>query len=254
MMVRPTLLFGSQSSHTFLAQQDDAARRRLTIDDAMPSLTPHRKGRRLQQGSQCFCAAVNRIDGAPTAREFGERYNSDVRGLAIQDMLGGSNYVVTSLGEDKSNNVATQPPRGTQCNINADCIAANQGANCVNNQCLHDGNPRITLTWEGDDDLDLIVMTPDGTTIWYQNDFDSVSRGTFDTGYVQDVSGQHVESVYFPQGPVGEYRIIVSSFEKRGDADKWTIEVFEGDVSVLNLQGDGSSEESDDEGIVYFYQ
>ena len=99
MMVCPTLLFGSQSSHTFLAQQDDAARRRLTLDDAMPSPTPHRKGRRLQQGTQCFCAAVNFVEGAPTAGEFEERYKRDVADLADQGMLGGHNYAVTSLGE-----------------------------------------------------------------------------------------------------------------------------------------------------------
>ena len=83
----------------FVAQQDDGARRRLTIDDAMPSPTLHRNGRRLQQGTQCFCAAVNFVEGAPTAGEFEERYNRDVRDLVNQGMLGGNNYAVTSLGE-----------------------------------------------------------------------------------------------------------------------------------------------------------
>lgn len=50
------------------------------------------------------------------------------------------------------------------------------------------------LTWEGDDDLDLAVYTPDGSRIGDDATFDDNAGGSFDTLFFQEVLPLHVES------------------------------------------------------------
>ena len=53
----------------------------------------------------------------------------------------------------------------------------------------------MTLTWEGDDDLDLAVDVLDGersVRIDYYNAFDEDSGGSFDTLFSQDVYAPHL--------------------------------------------------------------
>ena len=38
---------------------------------------------------------------------------------------------------------------------------------CFENRCIVDGTPRFTLSWEGDDDLDLSVNPPVGSRVDY---------------------------------------------------------------------------------------
>ena len=216
--------------------QDDAARRSLLAIDAKernePSLV------RFLQGEQCYCAAVNSLAGAPSRREFSERFETDVinvLGFVTNELT------VVSSGEKIGGLVdVTLPTQIMRCQTTADCGGIKPQV-CASNRCIHDGNPRITLTWDGDDDLDLLVVTPDGATIWYDNNFDPVSLGAFDTGHAQDVPGQHVESIYFPlrSAPPGIYQIWVSSFEERGEPDSWTVEVFSRGSSRMVVTGQG---------------
>jgi hypothetical protein len=193
------------------------------------------------------------VDGAPTEREFSERYNQDVQLAAASNLLGGSQYAITLLNEHVDPSVVTTPPRTTHsCGIASECIAANQGSVCVNNECLRDGNPRFTLTWTGDDDLDLSVVTPAGVKISYQNDFDAATNGAFDTGFVQDVYGSHVESIYFPTGPDGAYHIFVTQFAEQGEEDDtWTLQVFMGGAVIAQISGEGSDGDEENGGMIY---
>jgi hypothetical protein len=178
----------------------------------------------MQSGAQCYCAAVNVVNGAPTEREFSERYNTDIQ--ASTKVLG-HNYAITSFSEEVQDNTPTEPPR-VECTLASECVKNKAGTLCVNSECINLGNPRITLTWEGDDDLDLSVFTPSDTEIWYDSPFDKKTSGVFDTGFVQDVSAPHAESIYFPRSgaPGGTYGIAVYDYEIRNGADPWKIEVF----------------------------
>jgi hypothetical protein len=209
--------------------------------------------RSLQASTSCYCAAVEFVDGAPTEREFSERYNQDVQLAAASNLFGGSQYTITFLNEHVDPNLVTSPPRTYHyCDTAAECIAANQGSVCVSNECLRDGNPRFTLTWTGDDDLDLSVVTPAGVNISYQNDFDATTNGAFDTGFVQDVYGSHVESIYFPTGLGGTYHIFVAQFAEQGEGDdNWTLQVFVGGAMVGEISGEGSDADEENGGIIY---
>jgi hypothetical protein len=172
--------------------------------------------RRLQNGDQCVCAIDKVADSPPTVREFLEIFSPDV----------GQKIVITNV-EETGNGVIGELATRKECNINSDCVAINKGTLCVNFRCLHEGNPRVTLTWEGDDDLDLVVKTPDGTAINFTTNFDHVTGGAFDTLYSQDGYGQHVESIFFPVsgGPSGDYKVEIIMFEQRGTPDNWTLVV-----------------------------
>mmetsp|Transcript_23032 Transcript_23032/g.38068 ORF Transcript_23032/g.38068 Transcript_23032/m.38068 type:complete len:658 (-) Transcript_23032:243-2216(-) len=236
---------------------DDAARRRSLMTHNELTRAPPQHGRFLQQSNAqesatCYCAAVNFVDGAPTEREFSERYNHDVQLLSA---LAGNQYTIAALNEQVDSTVVTTSPRtALQCNSAAECVASKEGSVCINNECLHDGNPRFTLTWTGDDDLDLSVITPFGTKVWYQHNFDATTNGAFDTGYVQDVYGSHVESVYFPVGPEGKYRILVSQYKEQGEGDdEWVLEVVVNGMIAMQLNGKGAEFDEEEGGIIYHH-
>jgi hypothetical protein len=198
----------------------------------------------MQSGDQCFCAADNIANSAPTVREFSEQFNYDLSSLTSTL---GSQYAAIMIQEETDGTAPVEPSR-KECTVAADCTGQ-KGTLCVNNACLNEGNPRITLTWEGDDDLDLSIFTPDGARIWYQLDFDPRTGGSFDTLFSQDGFAPHAESVYFPTSgaPAGTYRIQVDSFQERGGSpDKWTIEVFTaagGAVPVFVEQSTGNQDD-----------
>lgn len=129
-----------------------------------------------------------------------------------------------------------------ECCSNADCI--HDDDICVHRNCINDGYFRFTLTWIGDDDYDLFVITPDGTEISYNNIFDPISLGKLESEVDQEVYGYHVENIYFPieGGPLGVYRFFVRPFITIGEVDEWTIIVKEAGNLVAAQSGLGSSE------------
>lgn len=188
------------------------------------------KYRRLETDDQCFCAASNFNLGAPTEREFTEHYDTDIQTLVDRGILA-SQYPILAFKEEEDDPTEDPVPVQEECSIDADC-ASNLALTrlCINHHCVNEGDPRITLTWEGDDDLDLSVVTPQGVRVGYDNDFDQLSGGSFDTGFVQDVEGSHVENIFFPVSgiaPVGDYTIEVDPYEEREGSDTWLLQVFE---------------------------
>ncbi|KAI2501525.1 hypothetical protein MHU86_12970 [Fragilaria crotonensis] len=146
--------------------------------------------RRINSEDQCFCAVANVANSAPTEREFLVGYNGELSSLTPQL---GAEYVVTTVNEEGTG--GDDYSSRQECTANADCVNADKGELCVNFSCIHAGNPRVTLTWTGDDDLTLLYIR---------------------TG------------IYFPMkgAPPGTYNIEVYSWEERGSADAWKVEVF----------------------------
>jgi len=132
------------------------------------------------------------------------------------------------------------------CCIDENCEA---GEVCVNEVCILRGNPRFTLTWFGDDDLDLHVITPGGVEIFWNNRIDEISGGFLDFDDLGGIPSLRVENTVFqvPETtPNGNYTYFVVNFQQRGEADSWTLEVFEDGVGEEGLPiqtrfGEGSS-------------
>ena len=63
---------------------------------------------------------------------------------------------------------------------------------CEETKCINKGNPRFTLTWFGDDDLDLYVITPQGDQIYFENPIDTTSGGELDRDSIpsEDAPGE----------------------------------------------------------------
>jgi hypothetical protein len=177
--------------------------------------------RRLQQSGDCFCPVEPIANTPPTEREFLETFQADLLQTNLTE-----NITLVAIDEEYSNN--TSDVQRDECDSDAECLVNGRGDICVNDACLHEGNPRFTLTWEGDDDIDLIVVTPAGVNITYKATRDPFSRGYFDTQFSQVGFAPHVESITFPMtgGPGGTYKVYVNPYEEIDSSDTWTLEVF----------------------------
>ncbi|CAJ1965099.1 unnamed protein product [Cylindrotheca closterium] len=142
-----------------------------------------------------------------------------------------------------------QRPTGSVCSIltdeccsDFDCPTARDF--CVRAYCIRDGSPRFTLTWDGDDDLDLIVDTPLGTTLSRSLIFDPLSGGIFEADNNQEELGSHFENVYFPLAgsPFGEYSLQVRSFRRNGSDDSWTLQIYSDGNLIDTKSGAGESD------------
>lgn len=230
----------------------------LSVESFDEFSSQFQRGRnRWLQGADCFCSAVEVVDGGPTEREFFLSYDEKVRQLSTE----GRFREVDSLSKlDESERPqdpgAPRPPRATQCTESFDCQRSQQGQLCVSNQCLFQGNPRFTLTWTGDDDYDLSVLTPDDIEISFSSPFDPLSLGVFNTRFAQQVEADHVESIYFPPSgtaPSGLYEVAVTQFAQRGGAsDTWLLEIF-GSQGVLEQSHSGQGGTASSGNLAYFF-
>lgn len=111
-----------------------------------------------------------------------------------------------------------------------------------------DGSVRVTLSWTGDDDLDLHVTDPNGDTIHWINPI-SPSGGALDR---DDNAGIRcgldtaepggVENVFWPLGgaPTGTYTVEIHSWYDCAPANAtWRLQVFVGGVLVQDQTGSG---------------
>lgn len=143
---------------------------------------------------------------------------------------------------DSAESAATCSLNDNECCDDSDCDVSQEI--CVQGTCIDRGNPRFTLTWTGDDDLDLTVVTPFGTTLAVASPSDPLSGGIFGEEGDQYAFGQHVENIFFPlpRGPAGTYTFVVTSFDEIGTPDKWTVTVFVDDSPVLTKTGTKTSD------------
>ncbi|CAJ1944473.1 unnamed protein product [Cylindrotheca closterium] len=133
----------------------------------------------------------------------------------------------------------------TECCTNSDCESGTEL--CVSNFCIKQGNPGFSLSWCERDDLDLIVITPDGFKINYQHPKDPSTGGTLDKDDIPDVNEEgrcYVENIVFPAGaPKGDYVFSVDSYYEHLGPDTWTVRVYLGDEEQVVKSGTGDSEE-----------
>lgn len=108
-----------------------------------------------------------------------------------------------------------------------------------------DGSVRVTLTWEGEDDLDLHVIDPMGSRIDYQTPT-SPSGGTLDRDDNVGVCGTDtepggVENVFWPttpSAPPGTYTVEIYSYYDCAPVNaSYTLQVFVGGSLVLTETG-----------------
>lgn len=95
---------------------------------------------------------------------------------------------------------APPPPCGGRCQ---------QGQICVNEACVYTGPLRFTLTWDQPGDMDLHIVTPNGSDVNYRQ-----PRGGGGTLDRDDRTGTGPENIYWPQNPpYGTYLVCVEAFQ-----------------------------------------
>jgi hypothetical protein len=82
---------------------------------------------------------------------------------------------------------------------------------CVNGMCVGEGNLRVSLTWSRPGDMDLHVLTPNGSHIYYSNKGPDATTqfGQLDA---DDLTGTGPENIFWDVGvvpPSGTYNICV---------------------------------------------
>ncbi len=118
------------------------------------------------------------------------------------------------------------------------------------------GDVSFRLTWNTPEDLDLHVMEPDGTHIYYNNTGPTSTGGQLDvdSNYPCGANSNAVENVFWPVGsaPHGTYTFWVtrwSSCSSYGGTDtpSFTLQVLEGNSVVRTINGvmpaDGTTQE-----------
>ena len=126
-----------------------------------------------------------------------------------------------------------------ECCVDEEC---SQGLICKENTCINTGNPRFTLAWFGNDDLDLHVITPSGEEIDFTFTTDPVSGGTLDQDDIPTNTARWVENIYFPRdgsAPTGNYTYFVVGYDTVGNADNYDLSVWEGDTRMAFHVGGG---------------
>jgi hypothetical protein len=147
----------------------------------------------------------------------------------------------------------TRPVTALQCQMDqeeccsdSDCTAPH--SLCVQRICIEEGNPRFTLTWNGNDDYTFMVTPPIGNVVSYNHPVDYESGGIFEGegGGSATVSVLHAENIYFPLdgGPLGTYTIQVEPRQIVGIPDPWTVRVYVDGQQVDSFTGVGASNES----------
>jgi len=85
---------------------------------------------------------------------------------------------------------------------------------------IEEGEMQITLIWDGDPDLDLKIICPDGTTIDYRNKVGGACGGVLDVDAndkEETIRPEPVENVTWPEGRAqpGHYRVIIDNYKGR---------------------------------------
>lgn len=110
------------------------------------------------------------------------------------------------------------------------------------------------------DDLDLIVITPNGDSISWRNGRDFVdpeTGGRLDLDNIptfETAPGRFVENIIFPDGPAGEYTFYVNNYNQIESVDGgFTLSAWDGDERLAFIRGDplGNDEDSDRNVLVF---
>ncbi len=146
------------------------------------------------------------------------------------------------------------PPPSTTCptgqpRCGGVCCAA--GEACAANICVGNGQLRFTLTWDVMADLDLHVVPPCGTEIYYGRL--SSCGGTLDrdscpalraTDGADRCNGP--ENIFWPSAPAsGTYLVCVNPWQMNsGSTARWTLNVYRGTMLIRTFTGTRNSSTS----------
>jgi hypothetical protein len=106
---------------------------------------------------------------------------------------------------------------------------------------------RVTLYWNNKSDMDLHLVEPDGTEIFYSNPGPTATQGQLDIDSNSNCRVERpnepggIENIYWPNGisaPVGNYTISVDRYSGCNLPDaQWIVEVWNGADLVLRQTG-----------------
>jgi hypothetical protein len=113
----------------------------------------------------------------------------------------------------------------TECLTDADC---DEGVTCSMGLCVGEGALHFTLTWSAATDLDLHVMTPTSSELYFGNSM--VDSGELDRDNTSGGAGS-VENVFFTDPPVGEFSYWVVNYNGR-EAASFTLQAFKNGALV----------------------
>jgi hypothetical protein len=125
------------------------------------------------------------------------------------------------------------------------------GEACAANICVGNGQLRFTLTWDVMADLDLHVVPPCGTEIYYGSL--SACGGTLDRDSCPALSATDAadrcngpENVFWPGAPAaGTYLLCVNPWRMNaGSTARWTLNVYRGAMLVRTFTGTRNSSTS----------
>lgn len=155
-------------------------------------------------------------------------------------------FVVTNIVDDRSTDVTFTRPAGTDGD---DDVPGSDGSGPTTTTPpattgtteppLGTGDVQVTLRWEGDADLDLHVVDPNGEEISFVTTTSS-SGGQLDVDCIPGSScaadGPHVENVFWPTGaaPSGDYSAFVRNL---GDDTAYTLTALVGGDEVTGDRG-----------------
>jgi hypothetical protein len=122
-------------------------------------------------------------------------------------------------------------------NDNTNCGACGRacsaGQACAAGTCVGQGALRFTLTWSTPGDMDLHVMPPCGTEIYFGRT--SACGGTLD---VDDTSQRGPENIFWPTSfTPGRYYVCPEAYTPAVANATWTLVVIRGGVEVARRTG-----------------
>jgi len=156
--------------------------------------------------------------------------------------------LITGLtGSDSGGGEASSPSttiasRSTTPTTQAAPLAVPPGLN------LGTGDVQITLVWADGNDLDLHVIDPSGTEIYFSNP-KSPTGGTLDHDDTAGcaTTGTHVENVFWPTGgaPPGRYRVFVKNYSSCGAPSRYSLNATAKTNVVISSSGTVGAHEGD---------
>ncbi|MDJ0925591.1 MAG: protein kinase [Acidimicrobiia bacterium] len=185
---------------------------------------------------RCFC-------GNPLLPAIELSAGVTVRGTPWPDFDLGNTVVVQAIEEvlgfdlaDILSELRFVKPVGSHAVVAPETTTTTAAPTTTTTIVLGTGDVQATLRWTGDADLDLHVIDPDGTEIFFDN-ARSPSGGTLDVDMVPDCgasSSVNVENVFWPEGGSipGEYQAFVVHYDGScGDPGTYELELkIDGEV------------------------
>ena len=110
------------------------------------------------------------------------------------------------------------------------------------------GTVQVTLIWDNDNDMDLHVLEPNGTRIWYASRGPTATGGRLDRDdnvFVcgRDIEPGGVENTYWPTGTTpqaGTYTVEVREYARCQNPANWVAEVHIQGALVKRITGSGA--------------